>query len=399
MLLDANEFLVKTDVMGKSYRGIVVDNVDAKHLGRVKCKIEGLFEGSTESLPWVYPRNPAGLGGRGDLSSFAVPDIDSELEIVFPTKEPYFGFYIGYWQSAMTHQGIFNEDYPWTYGFRDSQGTWVRIDRAKKYAEFQHTSGSRIKFSPDGDIELKSRKSVTLISEDERTKFKFDMETGDVDLGPKGNLAIGGKQTTFNPKQLNFNPREVKENIAGSRESTIAGGCKKTIGGSYSRAILTNEATTVGQNKSELVGLDYEHVAGTSHKDTVALGDRETELLLGDRKVTILAGNYKVDVTAGNITIETLAGEVSLGNALASLEIDVAGGIKLKNNLGGMTVNPAGMVALGGATAEVLDLFGQTLTGIQSIIVGTGVGPSSPPLNAAVFAAIQALLLTIKGSL
>ena len=92
MLLKILEHIqnTRTRNLSISHKGIVVDNTDAKKLGRVKCWIEGLVEDSTLDC---YPRNPSGLGGSPDSSFFGVPDEGSELEIRFPTMDIYFPIY------------------------------------------------------------------------------------------------------------------------------------------------------------------------------------------------------------------------------------------------------------------------------------------------------------------
>ena len=58
----------------------------------------------------------------------------------------------------------------------------------------------------------------------------------------------------------------------------------------------------------------------------------------------------------------------------------------------------SGKVAIGNATAELLDLFEQTLTGLENAQTLTSLGPQ-PLINLATFTAIKALLSNIKGTL
>lgn len=157
MLLKLSEWLKKTELLSSPLNGQVVDNNDPKQIGRVKVRIQGVFEDSdANSLPWCYPMNPYGLGGRFNSSGFSVPEVGSKLTIIFPyDNDVYFPFYIGYFQTKITHQlGKFdvNENYPESYGFRDSTGTYFKINKTKKFIELNHVSGTKIMINNEGDL-------------------------------------------------------------------------------------------------------------------------------------------------------------------------------------------------------------------------------------------------------
>lgn len=161
------EHLKKTENLKFPHKGIIVDNNDPKKLGRVKVTITGLLEDSIEMLPWVAPLNPFGLGGSNNGSSFSVPEIGSELIVIFPYEEIYFPFYIGYWQSSATHQTDFDEDYPETYGFKDNTGNILKINKDQQYAEIEHSSGAKIKIDNEGSlfIDLPGDKHINIIKD------------------------------------------------------------------------------------------------------------------------------------------------------------------------------------------------------------------------------------------
>lgn len=152
MLVKPIEWLKKAGNLRFPHRGVVVDNADPKKLGRLKVEIKNLLEGDKQFLPYVYPKNPYGLGGKDDCSGFSVPEIGSELTIVFPYENIYMGFYDGYWQSELNHQILFDEDYPNSYGFRDSTNSHWIANKTKKYTEFKHTSGTKIMINEKGDL-------------------------------------------------------------------------------------------------------------------------------------------------------------------------------------------------------------------------------------------------------
>lgn len=159
MLINFLEQVGKVDNLQIPQRGIVVDNIDFRRLGRIKCVVAGLFEGAKEVLPWVYPRNPYGLGGGGNTkpynSSFSVPEIGTEVEVQFPYGDVYHPMYTGFWQSEGTHQVGFDSDYPESYGFRDSTGNYFKVNKATGYIKVKHgPSGSYFDIDNAGNLTI-----------------------------------------------------------------------------------------------------------------------------------------------------------------------------------------------------------------------------------------------------
>ena len=159
MLVNFLEQVCKVDNLAIPHRGIVMDNNDPKRVGRVKCVVSGLIEGETAYLPWCFPRNPNGLGGGGNKtpynSGFSVPEIGTELEIWFPFGDIYHPMYVGFWQSYKTHQTGFDSDYPESYGWRDSTGNYLKINKAQGYANEKHgPSGSYVDIDKSGNVTI-----------------------------------------------------------------------------------------------------------------------------------------------------------------------------------------------------------------------------------------------------
>jgi len=159
MLVNFLEQVCKVDNLAIPHRGVVMDNNDPKRVGRVKCVVSGLIEGETAYLPWCFPRNPYGLGGGGNKtpynSGFSVPEIGTELEIWFPFGDIYHPMYVGFWQSYKTHQTGFDSDYPESYGWRDSTGNYLKINKAQGYAKEKHgPSGSYVDIDKFGNVTI-----------------------------------------------------------------------------------------------------------------------------------------------------------------------------------------------------------------------------------------------------
>lgn len=170
MLIQAADFLRSDSNLALPHKGIVKDNADPKKLGRVRALVKGIFEDTDiTKLPWIYPLNPAGLGGSLTTSSFAVPELDSEITIIFPYRDAMIPFYAGYWQSSTTHQVVFDTDYPNTYGWRDSVGNILKIEKTSGDVQFTHKSGTYFKILNDGTVEIKTASNKNV---------KTDMGTG-----------------------------------------------------------------------------------------------------------------------------------------------------------------------------------------------------------------------------
>ena len=93
-----------------------------------------------------------------------------------------------------------------------------------------------------------------------------------------------------------------------------------------------------------------------------------------------------VDPTA-LVVQNTPASKISLKPTEMTIAI---GGAKL-------TANAAGQWTIGNGVIELLGLLDLTYDAILKLTVGTGTGPSSPPINAAEFIALKTQLALIKG--
>lgn len=185
MFLKLSENLEKTLPLKRTYRGIVVDNEDPEKLGRVKCTISGIFEGAVADLPWIFARRSDFLGGNAESGHYSIPEVGSHLEIKFPTEDIYSPFYYGYWEDANTHQSEFDADYPNTYGWKDSTGTKVVINRTQKTFDFEHTSGVKVSIDGDGNLTMEIPKDISLEGENVNANA-----SGDINLGAGGNAEV-----------------------------------------------------------------------------------------------------------------------------------------------------------------------------------------------------------------
>ena len=92
------EFLLKDDLVGADWIGIVVDNKDPEFTGRCKVRIYGKFDGTAEMdnsasafnipddhLPWAYPAGSSihGGGAKKGAGSLSVPKEGSKVKVRF----------------------------------------------------------------------------------------------------------------------------------------------------------------------------------------------------------------------------------------------------------------------------------------------------------------------------
>jgi hypothetical protein len=76
------------------YVGVIVDNVDPECIGRVRIRIPGLIEPMSQ---WAFPLGTVG-GGNAQRGFFAVPEIGSEVGVLFHQGDVDHPYYLsGHW--------------------------------------------------------------------------------------------------------------------------------------------------------------------------------------------------------------------------------------------------------------------------------------------------------------
>lgn len=137
----------------QEYEGIVEDNLDPLMLGRVKVRYAMVEDAEEEDLPWCYPTAPVFLGNSKDSVMFSVPEIGSSVKVYYPTKDRYMPYYKGTSFNGDNMCTFFADDeYPNVYGFKDSVGNFVRVNKKKKTITIQHSSTSNLFIDSDGSI-------------------------------------------------------------------------------------------------------------------------------------------------------------------------------------------------------------------------------------------------------
>ena len=136
------------------YLGMVEDNNDPEKLGRIRVRISPYADfPSTEDLPWACPI----LGSCGNSSNSGglnIPEIGSQVRVYFPSHDLTAPYYRGAELNEVNRTTFFDDDYPNSYGYKDSTGNFYKIDKAKKTVQFQHSSSSNLRVAPDGSIQV-----------------------------------------------------------------------------------------------------------------------------------------------------------------------------------------------------------------------------------------------------
>lgn len=215
------EVLDKVDQVLISHRGVVVSNNDPARLGRIRVRIPFVLDAEEGLLPWAIPFSSGPGVTRG--SRLDVPEVDSVVWIQFLNGDPYLpvysnlGFHAGSLSSVLTGASdsfssvsdpSTDSDYPEVYGYVDSQGTYVKVNKKRGFLAFKHgPSGAYICVNREGEISVETFKSGNI----------FVKHPGNLSVvtGSNSRVEVGGNATV-----------EVKGNV----EATVGGFLKVGVG-------------------------------------------------------------------------------------------------------------------------------------------------------------------------
>jgi len=251
--LGATGLSVNDDKFYGTYRGIVVDNSDPLHLGRIKVQVIPYFVGiDKDILPWATPKNPlvegscGGASGYGGLAgsaasgysgygTFAVPQVNSQVWVFFEAGDLYQPVYDGEAQDAMRGVPIdANTNYPnrkvtktvcgittiidnvdkqaiiyTAYGINgtiDDKNKTVtistpggiigKIDDANSTITITHPSGSFIEFFPDGNIQVMAVKDdANIYMKVGKGNINLEATNNEINLVAGGSVNIQAPET------------------------------------------------------------------------------------------------------------------------------------------------------------------------------------------------------------
>ena len=198
----------QADPTAMSYIGNVVDNNDPKKLGRVKVRIALYSELSERAIPWATPLL-ASHGNSQEYGGLNIPEIGSQVRVTFPSKDFTAPYYSGAELNETTRTTFFDDDYPHTYGYKDSVGNFVRINKERGTAQFQHSSTTNMQVAPDGSIKVGLAGGAYFIF-DNGNNFDINIGTLDVSGSADGTLNIdANNEVNISTGQMN-----IKANVA-----------------------------------------------------------------------------------------------------------------------------------------------------------------------------------------
>lgn len=209
-----------------SYLGFVEANDDPQKLGRIKVRITPYADLSTEAIPWASPI----LGTHGnsaDSGGLNVPEVGSQVRINFPSEDFTAPYYSGAELNEVNRTTFFDEDYPFTYGYKDSIGDFIRINKERGTAQVQHFSTTNLQVSPDGSIKVGLAGGAYFVF-DSGKSFDLNISTVDVQGTPDGTFAVtANNEVDLNTPQVNVSGSvDVKGDLSvgsGASGSFIAG--------------------------------------------------------------------------------------------------------------------------------------------------------------------------------
>ena len=184
-----NAFLKETvDPATMSYLGMVENNEDPEKLGRLQVRISPYMDFDSEDLPWACPT----LGTHGNTSNAGginIPEVGSQVRVYFPSHDLTAPYYMGAELNELNRTTFFDDDYPYVYGYKDSRGNFIKVNKARDTIQLQHSSSSNIRVAPDGSVQvaLSNGSSFTF---NNSNSFELDIGTVKISGSPEGSLSI-----------------------------------------------------------------------------------------------------------------------------------------------------------------------------------------------------------------
>lgn len=229
----------------QSYVGEVIENNDPQKLNRIKVYIELWDYMTTDEMPWV---KPSGSGMTGSSSSnyvHEIPEIGSQVRVSFPSQNPDDPQYSGVEVTTENKGGIFDEDYPNTYGRKDSAGNITMTNKRTGITVYKHHSGTDIQFEKDGAVTLTMPNgSYAHCDADGTWFFKGPRCT----IAMEEEIALFSNEINLNADKINLNSGFVDINAEKKINLTGSGGVQ--INGNSSIDLNAKKTETTGAFKA-----------------------------------------------------------------------------------------------------------------------------------------------------
>lgn len=181
-------FKDQMDPTTMSYLGYVEDNKDPEKLGRVKVRVAPYSDLKREDLPWASPM----LGSCGNTASAGglnVPELGSQVRVTFPSRDFTAPYYSGAELNEVSKTTFFDDDYPDTYGYKDSTGNFVKVNKARGTAQFQHSSSANLQIAPSGSMKVTLPSGAYFLL-DNSQNFELNIGALNINGSADGSLSV-----------------------------------------------------------------------------------------------------------------------------------------------------------------------------------------------------------------
>ena len=132
------------------YIGVVSDNNDPEKRKRLRIQIDPWSYMEDEDLPWVKQEGNGTIGCSPNESEHHIPEVGSEVTVYFKNNDPNDPVYAGVETTEANRCSLFDEDYPNTYGKKDSAGNYEITNKSTGITVRQYASGTKVQSDPDG---------------------------------------------------------------------------------------------------------------------------------------------------------------------------------------------------------------------------------------------------------
>lgn len=185
----------KQDPYAQSYTGEVIDNNDPEKLKRIKVNISIWDTLTDDQKQWVVPESSS--SASADTANHNIPEVGSIVKVFFNNNDPNDPVYTGAGVTEGTRSSLYDEDYPNTYGEKDSIGNFTMTNKETGVTVYHHNSGTEIQMDPDGSYMI-SNKTGTYVACDEAGNFRI--HGAKVSVIADDELSLSSRKITLSAK-------------------------------------------------------------------------------------------------------------------------------------------------------------------------------------------------------